>query len=119
MDEKIDELHNHPGCTDLIHDFLNLISQDMIRIRPEKRTDCAAVARRVNEMLAKCNGNSDYCLARSPRSPVKRGTNESDKHTVLERLLTWTLKCLRPGNEITRKWSRDRKLVVAVEEAQM
>ncbi|KAI0184908.1 kinase-like domain-containing protein [Xylaria flabelliformis] len=76
--QRIEELHNHPDCTEFVHEFLDLISHGMIRIRSQKRMDSTAISQQIRKMLEKQKDRPAYCT-----EPMKilmtRTTNESDK----------------------------------------
>ncbi|KAI1349746.1 kinase-like protein [Xylaria sp. FL0043] len=76
--KHIDMLHGHPDCTAFMHDFLDLISDDMIRIREEDRAKCHQVVLKLEAMKKKCEGNVDYYTKRMQRF-AKSATYESDK----------------------------------------
>ncbi|KAK9776856.1 putative Protein kinase domain-containing protein [Seiridium cardinale] len=84
--KKVKELHGHPSCTEFIHDFLDLISMGMLRIRPDMRFDCAVVVQRMQQMLERCRKNQAYCTEATPKTFVTRVTNESDKRPRLSRI---------------------------------
>ncbi|KAI1112577.1 kinase-like protein [Nemania sp. NC0429] len=74
----IDELHGHPECTGLIHDFLALISEDLMRVRAKKRAKCNQIVKRLELMKSKCEDTQDY-YTKPQKRLVKRATNKSDK----------------------------------------
>ncbi|KAI1747487.1 kinase-like domain-containing protein [Xylaria castorea] len=85
---RIEELHNHPDCTEFIHDFLNLIANGMIRIRSRKRMDSAAISQQIREMLEKNKDRPAYCTE-TTKTFMMRTTNESDKKkTTSEKILS-------------------------------
>ncbi|KAI0855685.1 kinase-like domain-containing protein [Xylaria cubensis] len=85
--QRIEELHNHPDCTEFIHDFLNLIANGMIRIRSQKRMDSAAISQQLRELLEKEKNRTAYCTELT-KSFMMRTTNESDKKkTIFEKVL--------------------------------
>ncbi|KAI3321993.1 kinase-like protein [Xylariaceae sp. AK1471] len=75
---RIHALYNHPGCNDLIHDFLDLISEDLIRIRNNRRAQCHQIVRRLEAMEKKCENDEAYYTLRQKRL-TKKPTYESDK----------------------------------------
>lgn len=80
-------LHNHPECTDLIHDFLSLISEGMIRIRSRERKTCGEVAETLRKLFEECNGNPGYGMERTPGFLLKRGTNKSNQTGLRKKIL--------------------------------
>ncbi|KAI1275939.1 kinase-like domain-containing protein [Xylaria sp. FL0933] len=95
--QRIEELHNHSGCTDFIHDFLDLISRGMIRIRSHKRMDSANISQQMREMLEKCRNNHGYCTEPKPNI-LKRLTNESDKKASIFKGILKLVCFTRSGN---------------------
>ncbi|KAI0904833.1 kinase-like protein [Ustulina deusta] len=76
--DRIRVLHSHPECTEFIHDFLDLISKDLIRIRDRKRAKCDQIVQKLEAMGKKCENNEDYYTQPQIR-PLKTLTCESDK----------------------------------------
>ncbi|KAI0202474.1 kinase-like protein [Astrocystis sublimbata] len=74
--KRINTLHNHPDCTELIHDLLNLISSQLIRI--QNRSRCDHIVEELDSMEIRCTLTESYYT-----KPVKRLTKtrtyESDK----------------------------------------
>ncbi|KAI0380675.1 kinase-like protein [Hypomontagnella monticulosa] len=56
----IDKLHATQGCSEFIHDFLDLISEHMLRIRIEMRYECKDVAKELGAMYTKCKSDAFY-----------------------------------------------------------
>ncbi|KAI1123388.1 kinase-like domain-containing protein [Nemania abortiva] len=78
LKQHIRALHNHPECTDLIHDFLDVISEDLIRIRCDERAKCYEVVRKLEAMKENVLEDEAYYTKGQGRF-VTRGTYESDK----------------------------------------
>lgn len=62
----ITKFHNHAGCTEYLHDFLNLISMDMLHITPhspnvQSRIDIRGLDIRLLGLRTRCNGK-EYAL---------------------------------------------------------
>ncbi|KAF1832271.1 hypothetical protein BDW02DRAFT_632158 [Decorospora gaudefroyi] len=64
----IDELHQHPSCTDYLHDFLNFIQNNMLVIDSADRASCEEVWRALNNNYAKCCQNESYATQKIPWS---------------------------------------------------
>ncbi|KAI1331995.1 kinase-like protein [Xylariaceae sp. FL0255] len=75
--DRIDILHNHPSCTSLINDFLEIISEKLLRIRPEVRYDCDDLVKDLKKLQAQCQDNTSYYTKHKEKVP-KRPTHESD-----------------------------------------
>ncbi|KAI0547201.1 kinase-like domain-containing protein [Xylaria curta] len=98
--QRIKELHSHPDCTEFIHDFLNLISNGMIRIRSQQRMDSTAISQEIRNILEKEKGRPAYCTEPA-KTLIARTTNESDKKKpTFEKILN--LVCVA-GTRVTRQ----------------
>lgn len=66
--KMIDGLHNHPKCTDFVHDLLNIIEKDMMVVlsvdRQRKRSP--DLLKKLNDMNQKCLDDVDYCMKKTP-----------------------------------------------------
>ncbi|KAI0892475.1 kinase-like domain-containing protein [Annulohypoxylon nitens] len=78
----INKLHATEGCSQFIHDFLDLISDRMLRIRSEKRTECEDIARILDDLCNKCL-DEDYCSKNGEGTRRKR-RNDSDPPDILD-----------------------------------
>ncbi|KAI0436133.1 kinase-like protein [Xylaria telfairii] len=76
--KRINTLHNHLECTDLIHDFLDVISQDLIRVRYGRRAKCDRIVQRLEAMVQECSKNNAY-YSKPRQRFTTRPTCESDK----------------------------------------
>ena len=69
--QKINDLHNDERCTQYIHDFLDVIENDMLVVlsadRQRKRSP--VLLGKLNDMHQKCLTNAEYCLE---KIPIKR-----------------------------------------------
>ncbi|KAI1370664.1 kinase-like protein [Hypoxylon crocopeplum] len=75
----INNLYVTEGCSQFIREFLDLISDHMLRIRLEERRDCQEIVARLNAMYNKCKDNDFYCFQSVHNLPKKRKTNFSDR----------------------------------------
>ncbi|KAI1214230.1 kinase-like protein [Annulohypoxylon truncatum] len=75
----INKLHTTEGCSLFIHEFLDLISDDMLRIRYDKRHNCGDILDRLDNMYKKCEVEKSYCFESAHDQPRKRRTNDSDR----------------------------------------
>ncbi|KAI0448673.1 kinase-like protein [Xylaria acuta] len=76
--KRINALHSHPECTNLIHDFLDVISEDLIRIRHRRRAKCDRIVQKLEAMEKRCSENEAYYTQPQKRFTT-RPTCESDK----------------------------------------
>ncbi|KAH7380990.1 kinase-like domain-containing protein [Cadophora sp. MPI-SDFR-AT-0126] len=64
----IDQLHNHPRCTEYTHDFLDMIEEDMLLViavgRGRKTSE--ELLRKLDRMNQDCS-NEDYCMRKTLR----------------------------------------------------
>jgi hypothetical protein len=64
----IDNLHNHPNCTDYIHELLEIIEKDMMIVlsvdRERKRSP--ELLKKLDHMNQKCKDDVDYCMKKTP-----------------------------------------------------
>ncbi|KAI1774285.1 hypothetical protein F4818DRAFT_419468 [Hypoxylon cercidicola] len=73
----INKLHATEGCSHFIHDFLDLISDSMLRIRYKERHECKYIVNELEKLHEKCK-NEAYCFERAHNQPRKRNTKDSD-----------------------------------------
>lgn len=81
----IDELRTLPQCSQLIHDLLHLIIDDMIVIKAEDRIRSMELRRRLSQMQDKANGCKDYLLKGCPRPRSTYRLLSSSVNTRAER----------------------------------
>jgi hypothetical protein len=94
-----------PGCTPYIHDLLDVVSEGMLRVKPEDRVSARKLLHRLEEMDRKGAAEPSYLT--KPQPGVKGpGKNCDDK---------WTAARLNP--EIYEIWQRTVMLAQAVKEA--
>lgn len=62
----IDDLHEHPNCTEFLHELLNTIKYDMLVVDSHERTSCSEVAKRLRLLYKKCRVGTTYAAKRSP-----------------------------------------------------
>jgi serine/threonine protein kinase len=75
--EWIKDLHETARCSQFIHDFLDLISRDMLVVDPNKRIHCGPLYERLEEMLKEAREDPRYLTEPKPipervRSDVAR-----------------------------------------------
>lgn len=62
----IEELHKHPKCSDFIHEFLDMITGDMLVVeyvkQGNRRITSAEVHSKLNKMHTKCVKSKDYAI---------------------------------------------------------
>jgi serine/threonine protein kinase len=64
------ELHDTALCSDFIYDFLNLISEQMLVVDPQKRIQARNLTDKLSEMVTKAREDSNYLV--QPRSHAVR-----------------------------------------------
>ncbi|KAI0882889.1 uncharacterized protein GGS22DRAFT_195613 [Annulohypoxylon maeteangense] len=95
----INKLHETEGCSEFIHEFLDLISNNMLRVRSEKRVKCEHIAEQLDALYDKCKDES-YCY-KSDHRPRKKRRNDSDPSEIA--ILEFTeemAKCLSTRNGV-------------------
>ncbi|KAK2774507.1 protein kinase [Colletotrichum kahawae] len=90
----ISNLHTHPNCTEYIHQFLDFVENDMLRIEKKERVDCSEVVNTLHGLLALCRKNESFCVTAAPR-PIKYGRLFVDRATAFTRDLNgpWQARC--------------------------
>jgi serine/threonine protein kinase len=90
----IDELHRHTNCTDFLHEFLNIIQNNMLVIESADRASCEEIWRVLNDMHKKCRTNKVYATWQSPwcieREPMPRSVGlemSADAERIIEQNL--------------------------------
>ncbi|KAJ9273481.1 hypothetical protein DTO212C5_555 [Paecilomyces variotii] len=81
----VEELRTLPQCSQLIHDLLHLIIDDMIVIKAEDRIRSMELRRRLSQMQDKANGCKDYLLKGCPRPRSTYRLLSSSVNTRAER----------------------------------
>lgn len=89
-----------PGCTQYIHDLLDLISGSMLRIRPENRATAKELLQTLGEMNKRGCVNPSYV---TNTQPMARGLGNN----IQEK---WTVNGLHPG--ILKTWKEAIKLAL-------
>lgn len=64
----IDELHMHPNCTDLFHDFLDTIQNNMLVVDSIDRISCEALSRHLKVKHLACGLGETYATKSNPWS---------------------------------------------------
>ncbi|KAI1415564.1 kinase-like domain-containing protein [Hypoxylon sp. FL1857] len=77
----INKLHGTEGCSQFINDFLDLISDHMLRIRPVNRHESKEIAEILSTLYSKCKRDELYCYE-SAHGQRKKKRNGSDPHEV-------------------------------------
>src|SRR5579859_5888825 len=60
-------LHQHPHCTDFLHDFLDLVEKDMLVANTTDRIDAVGCVSRLEDMTTRCRNDSRYWSQPKPR----------------------------------------------------
>ncbi|KAI1326038.1 hypothetical protein F5Y16DRAFT_248177 [Xylariaceae sp. FL0255] len=83
-----DTAHQHPNCTEYIHDFLNTLQDDMLVIEPSNssysnRITCEQLSHKLDRFYKRCFEDETYATRRSPwcRLPP-RNLNNDDKRCI-------------------------------------
>lgn len=66
----IADLHEQPRCSDFIHDFLNLISEEMLLVNPADRIRSSQLNWKLKCMLEQANKYPEYVTRYTPRKPA-------------------------------------------------
>jgi len=92
-------LHNHEACTDLIHDFLDLIQREMIIVESAdgKRATCDRVRNRLREIERKCQSSVAYYTKATQRALPDE--NEDEQIAVVIQLTDNALESVRRNNK--------------------
>ena len=69
VQEWIKDLHEKPRCSDCIHDFLTLISKDLLVIEPGLRIPCGKLVENFCAMIKRASENSSYLTVGTPFVP--------------------------------------------------
>lgn len=74
--EWVEDLHQDPRCSQMLHDLLNLIMSHMILIEPTERLSAEDILKRLDAMLAQSKADSGYLLTPvcCPNRRVRRPT---------------------------------------------
>jgi hypothetical protein len=62
----IDDLHQHPRCTEYFHELLNLIQEDMLVVDSNERKTCEVVWRTLRRMRNRCHMDEEYASTTNP-----------------------------------------------------
>jgi serine/threonine protein kinase len=80
----IDELHEHPNCTEYFHELLVMIQHDMLVVESSERKSCAGIWKRLDHMHERCHRERDYAVASNPwcrlmkkQPPPRNGKTEN------------------------------------------
>lgn len=77
----IEELHSHPACTDFIHDFLELISEDLLVVETRERVRLTSqmLYAKLFRMAKKMQENESYGAI-----PTTKGSDSNDTELEVE-----------------------------------
>ncbi|KAL9089249.1 MAG: hypothetical protein Q9165_005817 [Trypethelium subeluteriae] len=70
----VKHLQEHERCSNLIHDLLRIIMEDMLRIEPGARIEATRLRDSLKDLLDKAKMDDEYLLAPTPLSPTLRRT---------------------------------------------
>lgn len=65
MEQFVNKLHNHPNCSEFLHEFLNLIYMDMLNVHPHgqhSRVKIGPLTAKLATMHRKCLDDHQYAL---------------------------------------------------------
>ncbi|CZR63862.1 uncharacterized protein PAC_13759 [Phialocephala subalpina] len=73
VSEMINDLHNHQDSTDYVHDFLDIIEDDMLVVLSvdRQRQRSPELLERLDKMNQKCIDDVNYCTRKTP-PPIRR-----------------------------------------------
>jgi serine/threonine protein kinase len=74
----IKNLHRAPRCTPFVHEFLDLISNDMLVVEASDRIKCGALNTRLADMLHKVNEDPGYLTNPTPWREEEHPTVSTD-----------------------------------------
>lgn len=66
VQQWINDLDEKPECSDFIHEFLHLISTEMLIIDPQARIHCGHLNERLSDMLRRAKADPEYLTRRTP-----------------------------------------------------
>lgn len=77
-----------------VHEFLNIIQNDMLVVESRDRSSCAAICKRLSQMSRKCRDDEDYaatsnawCIAKKPVSHSGELRMTHDAEQVIQKNL--------------------------------
>jgi hypothetical protein len=76
------DLHEKPPCSAFIHEFLNLVSENMLVVNPKHRIHCRSLNERLSSMQAKAKANPLY---RTEGMPTRRSSACAQQYGPLSR----------------------------------
>ena len=82
--KHIDELHEHPNCTEYFHDFLNIIRHDMLLVDSQERKSCRRIAKRLWVMHVKCRRDVNYAAKTNPWNSWRLRKHDTTRSMPLE-----------------------------------
>jgi hypothetical protein len=74
LTQGIDNLHNHPNCTDYIHNLLDIIEKDMLVVlsTDQGRERSPVLLNKLTSMHQNCINDANYCSEKTPRRRLFR-----------------------------------------------
>jgi serine/threonine protein kinase len=91
--EWIKDLHEKPRCSKFIHDFLDLVENDMLVVDTSMRIQCGPLNKRLRQMLEEAEKNPSYLTA--PKPTPKRERNEIAEE--ITKRMTWGYRDTPPA----------------------
>jgi serine/threonine protein kinase len=79
----VNQLHEHDRCSQLIHDLMDLVMNDLLIVESKERGNAASLFQQLKMYLKKAEENKDYLLKPVPRSQ-KRSDKRSHSESRLE-----------------------------------
>ncbi|KAK3347281.1 hypothetical protein B0T25DRAFT_298288 [Lasiosphaeria hispida] len=70
-------LHSRPRTTSFLHDLLDLIQNDILRMRPRERAECSVIVDRLAAIKQKCEAEPDYSTVPRKRTGMRTPTELS------------------------------------------
>ncbi|KAK3369851.1 protein kinase [Podospora didyma] len=70
----IAELHSHSRCTPFVHEFLDMVENELLQVDLKNRMDCSQVVGRLSDMYRRMSTSTEhrryeYCMKGQPRRP--------------------------------------------------
>jgi serine/threonine protein kinase len=84
-------LHQKPNCSAFIHEFLDLISERMLRVQPTERIKCQELNWKLSQMLERAKTDPNY-LVNSKAEALSRPKDETQQQDASSRHCTDLVK---------------------------
>jgi serine/threonine protein kinase len=78
--KEMNELRQHPACSDFTVDLLDFIQSDMLRLDPRLRATCGEIVEKLKAIVKDCEQDKYYCLARRKELQPVRTDSEPVKY---------------------------------------